>query len=65
MARIVGNGSHKGYPRRPHSPLVRRLVEADGDPGKQRILGWFKLVGDDELRRFGLSADDIEIIREF
>jgi hypothetical protein len=65
MAHVVGKGSRRGCPRRPHSPLVRRLVEADNDPGKQRILGWFKLVGDDELRRFGLSADDIEIIRGF
>jgi hypothetical protein len=64
MSQIVGNDSHTGCHRHARSPLVRRLVKADGDPGKQRILGWFKLVSDDELRRFGLSADDIEIIRE-
>jgi hypothetical protein len=63
MSQIVGNGSRTRWPRRVRSPLIRRLVETDDDPGKQWILGWFKLVGDDELRRFGLSADDIEIIR--
>ncbi|MDE4915194.1 hypothetical protein PQI07_31825 [Methylobacterium sp. 092160098-2] len=64
MSLNAGNGSRASCHRRAQSPLVRRLVGADGDPAKQRILSWFKVIGDDELRRFGLSADDIKIIRD-
>lgn len=45
------------------SGLVRRLVHAHGDPGKQRIRAWLCNIRDEKLLRFGLSAADIALLR--
>jgi hypothetical protein len=48
---------------RPESSLVRRLVRAKDDPAKQRIRAWLRDIDDERLRRFGLSAADIAMLR--
>jgi hypothetical protein len=48
---------------RSESSLVRRLVGAKDDPAKQRIRAWLCDIDDERLRRFGLSAEDIAMLR--
>jgi hypothetical protein len=48
---------------RSESSLVRRLVRAKDDPAKQRIRAWLCDIDDKRLRRFGLSAADIAMLR--
>jgi hypothetical protein len=48
---------------RSESSLVRRLVRATDDPAKQRIRAWLRDIDDERLRRFGLSAADIAMLR--
>ena len=43
------------------SGLVRRLVQAHDDPGKQRIRAWFREL-DDQLN-LGLTPEDIHVLR--
>jgi hypothetical protein len=45
------------------SSLVRRLVWAQNDPAKERIHGWLKAMDDERLLDFGLSRDDIALLR--
>ena len=45
------------------SALVRRLARADDDPGKQRVREWLLAIDDERLISFGLSPDDIAILR--
>ena len=46
------------------SGLVRRLVRAYNDPGKERIRMWPIEIDDTQLRsRLGLSLEDIAILR--
>jgi len=46
------------------SGLVRRLVRARNDPGKERIRMWLIEIDDTQLRsRLGLSLEDIAILR--
>ena len=46
------------------SALVRRLVRARNDPGKERIRMWLINVDDTQLRsRLGLTQEDIAILR--
>jgi hypothetical protein len=45
------------------SSLVRRLVRAKDDPAKQRIRAWLCDIDDERLRRFGLSAEHIAMLR--
>ena len=46
------------------SALVRRLVRARNDPGKERIRMWLIDVDDTQLRsRLGLTQEDIAVLR--
>ena len=46
------------------SALVRRLVHRNRDPAKRRICQWFSEIGDQQLLRFGLTPEEIAILRE-
>jgi hypothetical protein len=50
-------------PPRARSSLVRRLVAAGDDPGKQRIRSSLAALGDEALSRLGLTPQDIAILR--
>src|SRR5262249_16343932 len=50
-------------PPRARSSLVRRLVAARDDPGKERIRSWLAALGDQALSRLGLTPQDIAILR--
>ena len=45
------------------SSLVRRLVRAYDDPGKQRIRAWLRELDDEQLASFGLTLEDILVLR--
>jgi hypothetical protein len=45
------------------SRLLRRLLRAQDDPGKQRILASLMEIDDARLLNFGLSLEDIAILR--
>ena len=49
--------------RKARSSLVRRLVQAKDDPAKQRIRRWLSDIQDDRLLSFGLTPDDIALLR--
>ena len=49
--------------RRARSSLVRRLVQAKDDPAKQRIRRWRSDVDDERLLGFGLTPEDITLLR--
>ena len=59
--RAVANRA--GFPKA-RSSLVRRLVAARDDPGKQRIRQWLMAIDDERLSRFGLTAEDIAVLRD-
>jgi len=62
-------GSHRSIVNRPagcrkaRSSLVRRLVQARDDPAKQRIRGWLGDIDDERLASFGLTPEDIVLLR--
>jgi hypothetical protein len=43
--------------------LVRRLVRAHDDPGKQRIRAWLRELDDEQLASLGLTPEDILLLR--
>jgi uncharacterized protein YjiS (DUF1127 family) len=45
------------------SSLVRRLVEARDDPAKQRVRAWLRDIDDRRLSDFGLTREDIAVLR--
>jgi hypothetical protein len=45
------------------SRLVRRLVRAKDDPAKQRIRRWLSDIDDERLLSFGLTPEDIALLR--
>jgi hypothetical protein len=47
----------------PHSSFVRRLLQATNDPAKQRILALLNEIDDARLLGFGLTPEDIVILR--
>ena len=48
------------------SGLVRRLVRARNDPGKERIRKWLIDLDDAELQSgLGLTLEDIAVLREW
>ena len=48
------------------SGLVRRLVRARNDPGKERIRKWLIDIDDAKLQsRLGLTLEDIAVLREW
>jgi hypothetical protein len=46
------------------SSLVRRLVQAQDDPAKQRIRVWLKDLDDEKLSGIGLTPEDIVVLRD-
>jgi hypothetical protein len=49
--------------RKARSSLVRRIVQARDDPAKQRIRRWLSAIDDERLVSFGLTAEDIALLR--
>src|SRR3982074_2105876 len=49
--------------RRARSSLVRRVVQANDDPAKQRIRRWLSDIDDERLLSFGLTPEDIARLR--
>jgi hypothetical protein len=49
--------------RRARSSLVRRLVQANDDPAKQRIRRRLSDIDDERLLSFGLTPEDIVPLR--
>ena len=49
--------------RKARSSLVRRLVQAQDDPAKQRIRRWLSKIDDERLLSFGLTLEDIALLR--
>jgi hypothetical protein len=49
--------------RKARSSLVRRLVQARDDPAKQRIRRWLSDITDERLLGFGLTSEDIALLR--
>jgi hypothetical protein len=49
--------------RKARSSLVRRLVQARDDPAKQRIRRWLSDINDERLLSFGLTPEDIALLR--
>jgi hypothetical protein len=45
------------------SSLVRRLVQARDDPAKHRIRAWLCDLNDGQLSSFGLTSEDIAVLR--
>jgi hypothetical protein len=45
------------------SSLVRRLVQARDDSGKQRTRAWLRPFDDAQLQMFGLTPEDIHALR--
>jgi hypothetical protein len=45
------------------SSFVRRLIAATNDPAKQRIRAWLAALDDERLSGFGLTPEDIAILR--
>jgi hypothetical protein len=62
-------GSRQSVPARPgrfrkaRSSLVRRLIQARDDPAKQRIRRWLSDIDDERLLSFGLTPEDIALLR--
>src|SRR6202048_5162111 len=68
--RIVAmEGPQQGIAKRParsrkaRSSLVRSLVQARNDPAKQRIRRWLSDINDERLLSFGLTPEDIVLLR--
>jgi hypothetical protein len=63
-------GPQQGIAKRParcrkaRSSLVRRLVQATDDPAKQRIRRWLSQVSDERFLSFGLTREDIALLRD-
>ena len=49
-------------PLKARSSLVRRLVRAHDDPGKQRIRAWLRELDDEQLASLGLMPEDILVL---
>jgi hypothetical protein len=49
--------------RKPRSSLVRRLAQAQDDPAKQRIRRWLSEINNEQLLCFGLTPEDIALLR--
>jgi uncharacterized protein YjiS (DUF1127 family) len=58
-----GMAAHPARDLKARSGLVRRLVQAQDDPGKQRIRAWLRELGDEQLSSLGLTPADIYVLR--
>jgi len=59
-----GMTARPANPRKVESSLVRRLVQAEDDPGKRRIRGWLSDLDDAQLLSLGLTSEDIAVLRD-
>jgi hypothetical protein len=50
--------------RTARSSLVRRLIAAREDVAKQRVRAWLAAIDDDRLMGFGLTPEDIAVLRD-
>ena len=56
--------SRQGIAAQARSSLVRRCVQAQDDPAKQRIRAWLREMDDEQLSSsLGLTPEDIAIVR--
>jgi hypothetical protein len=46
------------------SSLVRRLIQAQDDPGKQRIRAWLRELDDKHFSNLGLTFEDIAVLHD-
>jgi hypothetical protein len=46
------------------SSLVRRLVHVQNDPAKERLREWLRGIDDERLLGFGLTPEDIAVLRQ-
>jgi hypothetical protein len=66
---VAMEGPQQSIAKRParclkgRSSLVRRLVQAKNDPARQRIRRWLSDVNDERLLSFGLTPEDIALLR--
>jgi hypothetical protein len=61
-----GQAALSASPPVTRSGLVRRLVRARNDPGKERIRKWLIDIDDAKLRSgLGLTPEDIAVLREW
>jgi len=44
------------------SSLVRRVVQAQDDPAKQRIRAWLRALDNEQLSSLGLTSEDIAVL---
>jgi uncharacterized protein YjiS (DUF1127 family) len=58
-----GMGARPARHLQVRSGLVRRLVQAQDDPGKQRIRAWLRELDDGQLSSLGLTPEDIYVLR--
>jgi hypothetical protein len=63
LAKAERIAKHLARCRKSRSSLVRRLVQARDDPAKQRIRRWLSDIDDERLLSFGLTPDDIALLR--
>ena len=59
----VSVATHDRTHLKARSSLVRRLVQAHDDPGKQRIRAWLRALDDEQLSNLGLTPEDIHALR--
>jgi hypothetical protein len=45
------------------SSLVRRVVQVQDDPAKQRIRAWLRALDNEQLSSLGLTSEDIAVLR--
>ena len=58
-----GMAARPARPLKAGSSLVRRLVRAHDDPGKQRIRALLRELDDEQLASLGLTPEDILVLR--
>ena len=58
-----GMAAHPAGALKARSSLVRRVVQAHDDPGKERIRAWLRELDDEQLASLGLTPEDILVLR--
>jgi hypothetical protein len=62
-AKVESTAKRPARCRKARSSLVRRLVQAKDDPAKHRIRRWLSDINDERLLSFGLTPEDIALLR--
>jgi hypothetical protein len=63
LAKVESIAKRPARCRKARSSLVRRLAQAKDDPAKQRIRRWLSDINDERLLSFGLTPEDIALLR--